>query len=76
MLGGQIWASPGKWARKSMVEALAVEFGDSWEGIEGVEGLGEFPHVKSSEEEKRVATVVGYTLDTRASHMEDDNEEE
>ena len=40
VLGGQIWASPGKWARKSMVEALAVEFGDSWEGIEGVEGLG------------------------------------
>ena len=76
VLGGQIWASPGKWARKSMVQALAVEFGDSWEGIEGVEGLGEFPHAKSSEEEKRVATVVGYTLDTRASGVEDDNDEE
>jgi hypothetical protein len=76
MFGGQIWASPGKWARKSMVEALAVEFGDSWEGIEGVEGLGEFPHAESSEEEKRVATVVGYTLGTRASDVEDDNDEE
>ena len=49
---------------------------DSWEGIDGIEGLREFPHAKSSEEEKRVATVVGYTLSTQTSDAEDDNDEE
>ena len=50
---------------------------DSLEGIDGIEGLREFPHAKSSEEEKRVATVVGYTLpDTRASDVEDDTDRE
>lgn len=73
VFSGQIWASPGKWARKSMVEALALEVGDCWEGIEGVGGLGEFPNVKSPEEEKKVATVVRYTLDTRASDVEEDD---
>jgi HNH endonuclease len=64
-----------KWARKSMVEALALEIGDSWEDIEAVGGLGEFPDAKSPEEEKRVATVVRYTLQTRASDMEDEDDE-
>lgn len=76
VFGGQIWASPGKWARRSMVEALALEVGDSWEGVERVGGLGEFPNAKSSMEEKRVATVIRYTLDIRASDAEDDSGEE
>ncbi|KAF2183511.1 hypothetical protein K469DRAFT_710703 [Zopfia rhizophila CBS 207.26] len=74
VLSGQIWASPGKWARRSMVEALALEVGDSWEGIEAVGGLGEFPDAKSPKEEKRVATVLRYTLETRASYVEEDDE--
>ena len=57
---GQVLATPGKWARRSMVEALALEIGDSREDIEAVGGLGEFPDAKSPEEEKRVATVVRY----------------
>jgi hypothetical protein len=57
-----------------MVEALALEFGDSWENIEAVGGLGEFPDAKSPEEEKRVATVVRYTLETRARDVENDDD--
>jgi hypothetical protein len=76
VLSGQIWASPGKWARKSMVAALALEVGDSWEGIEAVGGLGEFPGAKSPEEEKRVATMVRYTLETRAGDVEEEDDDE
>jgi hypothetical protein len=75
VLNGKIWASPGKWARKSMVAALALEVGDSWEGIESVEGLGEFPNAKSPEEEKKVATVVRYTLETRARDVEEEGDD-
>ena len=74
VFNGQIWATPGNWARRSMVEALALEIGDSWEDIEAVGGLGEFPDAKSPEEEKRVATVVRYMLETRASDVEDEDE--
>jgi hypothetical protein len=59
-----------------MVEAQALEVGDSWEGVEGVGGLGDFPDAKSTKEEKRMATVVRYTLDTRASEVEDDSDED
>jgi hypothetical protein len=75
VFNGQIWATPGKLARRSMVGALALEIGDSWEDIEAVGGLGEFPDAKSPEEEKRVATVVWYTLETRASDVEDEDDE-
>jgi hypothetical protein len=74
VFNGQIWPTRGKWARRSMVEALALEFGDSWENIEAVGGLGEFPDAKSPEEEKRVATVVRYTLETRAREVENDDD--
>jgi hypothetical protein len=76
VFNGQIWPTREKWARRSMVEALALEFGDSWENIEATGGFGEFPDAKSPEEEKRVATVVRYTLETRASDVEEDEEEE
>ena len=74
VFSGQIWPTRGKWARRSMVEALALEFGDSWENIEAEGGLGEFPDAKSPEEEKRVATVVRYTLETRASDVEEEDD--
>jgi len=67
-----VWASPGKWARKSMVEALALEIGDIWEfGDE--KGLGDFPNAKPAEEEKRMATNVRYALETAVNS---DNEDE
>jgi hypothetical protein len=34
VFNGQIWATPGKWARKSKVQALALEVGDSWGNIQ------------------------------------------
>jgi HNH endonuclease len=73
---GQIWATPGKWARKSMVQALALEIGDSWGDLETVEGLGEFPDAKSSEEEKRVATLIRYALRPRANDVDDGEDDE
>jgi hypothetical protein len=76
VFNGQIWAIPGKWARKSMVKALALEIGDSWGDIEVVGGLGEFPDAKSPEEEKRVATVMRYALRPRAGDVEDEDEDE
>jgi hypothetical protein len=75
VFNGQIWVTPKKWARRSMMEALALEIGDSWEGIEAVGGLGEFPDAKPPEEEKRVATVMRYTWETRASDVEDEDDE-
>lgn len=71
---GQVWATAGKWARGSMVEALAVEVGDSWEDMDKVGGLGEFPDVKPPEEEKRMATVVRYELETRGSDAEEEDD--
>jgi hypothetical protein len=53
-----------------------LEIGDSWGDIEAVGGLGEFPDAKSPEEEKRVATVVRYTWETRASDVEDEDDDE
>jgi HNH endonuclease len=76
VFNGQIWATPEKWARKSMVKALAVEIGDSWGDIEAVGGLGEFADAKSLEEEKRVATVMRYALRPGASNVDDEEEEE
>jgi hypothetical protein len=76
VFNGQIWATPKKWARRSMMEAMAMEIGDSWEDIEAVGGLGEFPDAKSPEEEKRVATVVRYMWETRASDVEDEDDED
>ena len=69
---GGVWASPGKWARKSMVEALALEIGDIGDfGDE--EGLGDFPNAKPAEEEKRMATKVRYAWETA---IDNDNEDE
>ena len=76
VFNGQIWPTRGKWARRSMVEALALEFGDSLENIEAVGGLGEFPDAKSPEEEKRVATVVRYVMETRASDVEEEEDDD
>lgn len=75
VFNGQIWATSEKWARRSIVEALAFKVGDSWEDIKTVGGLREFPDAKSPAEEKRMATVVRYTLETRANDMEDEDDE-
>ncbi|OAP54188.1 hypothetical protein AYL99_11723 [Fonsecaea erecta] len=73
---GQIWATPKKWARKSMIEVLALEVGDSWEGIKEVEaGLGNFPNAAPPEEEKRMAQWIKYALEARASHVDKDDED-
>jgi len=58
-----------------MVKALTLEIGDSWEDIEIIKGLREFPDTKSPEEEKRVITVIRYTLQTRANNVKDENDE-
>ncbi|KIW63917.1 hypothetical protein PV04_08881 [Phialophora macrospora] len=81
VFSGQIWATPKKWARKSIMEVLALEIGDIWGGIEGVEGLGlgEFPDAMPPEEEKRIATLVKYGWETRARGVngeEDEDEDE
>ena len=54
------------------MEALALEVGDSWGGIEEmVKGLGEFTDAKSPEEEKKLAIVVRYVWETRAGGAEE-----
>jgi hypothetical protein len=76
VFNGQIWATPKKWARKSMMEILASEIGDSWGSIEGVEGLGDFPGAMPPEEEKRMATLVKYGWETRAGGVQGEEDEE
>lgn len=71
VLSGQIWATPGKWARKSMLQALALEFGDTWNGIE-VRGLAEFPDKKSPKDEERMATILRYLTGIPANLTEED----
>ena len=75
VFNGQIWPSRRKWARRSMVEALALEFGYSWENNEAAGGLGEFSDAKSPEEEKRMATVVRYMLETGARNVENHDDD-
>lgn len=75
MVNGQIWA-PGKWARRSIIGAVALEIGDNWTGIETAEGLGDFAGAKPAEEEKKLATVVRYARDTRARSVEDEDDDE
>ncbi|KEF60196.1 uncharacterized protein A1O9_05046 [Exophiala aquamarina CBS 119918] len=75
VFNGQIWATPGKWARRSMVEALALEIGDSWDSVEVEGGLGDFPGRKSPEQEKRMATVTRYLLETRTRDTEFEDDE-
>ena len=41
-----------------------------------MEGLGEFPDTKSPEEEKRMATLVNYGWETRASNVGDEEDED
>ena len=74
VFGGQTWASPGKWARKSMVEALALEIGIGWDHIEeDVAGtLGEFSDRKSPEEERRMAMVFRYLVNRCSVCLEDE----
>ncbi|OAP54119.1 hypothetical protein AYL99_11654 [Fonsecaea erecta] len=71
----EMWATPTKWARKSMMEVLAVEMGDDWGSMEGL-GLGEFPHVEPPEEEKRMAKLVKYAWEARASNMDDEDDDD
>lgn len=73
---GQIWATPSKWARRSMIQAIALEYGDVWEGAEAVSGLGEFEDAMSPEQEKGVAIVVRYAWENRAGKMEDDDDDD
>lgn len=75
VFNGKIWAPPGKWARKSMMEALALEIGDTWDGIDAEGGLGDFPDRKLPEEEKRIATVMRYALETRPGDGESEDDE-
>lgn len=60
-----------------MIEALALEVRDNWEGIEEVGGLREFPGAKSAMEENEVATVVRYILETQPldSDVEEDDDD-
>jgi hypothetical protein len=64
VFGSGIWAlPPDRWARRSMVEALASEVGGSWPMTEASrKGLGEFPGEKSPEEETSVAKRVRWAL--------------
>ena len=59
------------------MKTLALEMGDSWEGLEAVGGLGEFPKAKSPDEERRIATLVKYGWETRPKYPEfiDDRKE-
>lgn len=66
LLNGHIWATPAKWARKSMVQALAAEFGESWEELKSLKGLEEFPESRSVEEEKSLATEVRWAVKSNA----------
>ncbi|KAK6373949.1 hypothetical protein LTS17_007919 [Exophiala oligosperma] len=71
------WATPGKWARRSMVEALAVEFGDTWEEhTAATDALGNYPDIQPSEDEKKMATVVRYAFESRGKTMVEVEEEE
>ena len=73
---GQIWATPGKWARKSMVEALAVEMGDKWEEEDDGGALAELPGRLSPEEEADIATVMRYGLGTQLCDEEDEDDDD
>ncbi|OQV11266.1 hypothetical protein CLAIMM_15127 [Cladophialophora immunda] len=76
VLTGRIWATPKEWGRKSIIEALAAEFGETWEGIEIGEALTDFPDAKPVNCEKDMATVVRYSYESRDARMQPDDFDE
>ncbi|KAL6245283.1 hypothetical protein RBB50_008058 [Rhinocladiella similis] len=77
LFSGRIWATPRKHARRSMVEALALEVGDTWDGnIELGAALEDFPDAQTPEDEKKMATVMRFAFESRGTAMEDDEQED
>ena len=65
MADNAVWATPGKWMRRSIVRTLAAEIGDVFtdDMMSRVLGLGDFPNQDSPKEERRRAADMRFGLE-------------
>lgn len=69
-----LWASPGKWIRRSIIKAIAFELGDveRVEDITGEDnGLADFPNEVSSEKEANIAIGIRHALEVSEDEIEE-----
>ena len=68
-----VWASPGKWMRRSILQTLASEIGDVFTGsmMKKIIGLDDFPDQESAEKENGRAAEIRYGLEYGTPNEED-----
>jgi hypothetical protein len=73
MSNNAVWASPGKWMRRSILQCIASEIGDVFtdDMTKKIIGLDEFPHQESPQQESRRAAEIRHGLEYGAPNEED-----
>jgi hypothetical protein len=78
MADNSVWASPGKWMRRSILQIIAAEVGDVFTGemMKEIIGLDEFPDQESAEQESRRVAEIRYGLEYGTPAVEDEEAQE
>jgi hypothetical protein len=72
---GKAWHTPGKWCRRSLIEALAFEVGDARrldEVVGDEDGLGDFEGQQTKEEEALMAVVIREGFEKNSSRKREE----
>jgi hypothetical protein len=74
MADNSVWASPGKWMRRSVLQYIAAEVGDVFPSdiMNKIIGLDDFPDEESAEQEDRRAADIRYSLEYGTPNEEDE----
>ena len=78
MADNSVWASPGKWMRRSILQVIAAEVGDVFTGemMKEIIGLDGFPDQESAEQESRRVAEIRYGLEYGTPAGEDEEAHE
>jgi hypothetical protein len=73
-----VWATPGKWMRRSILQTLAAEIGDIYttDVMKNIIGVGDMAHQESPEQESRRVATIRYDLEYGVPDEEDNDEDE
>jgi hypothetical protein len=78
MSDNTIWATPGKWMRRSILRSLAADVGDilTEDLMKNTVGIGDFAHQESPEQERRRVADIRYGLEYGFPDEEDEEQDE
>jgi hypothetical protein len=78
MSDNAIWATPEKWMRRSILQALAAEIGDVFtpDIMNNIIGVGDMAHQESPEKESQRVATIRYGLEYGVPGEEDNEDDE